>query len=73
MPFKEIATFIGRRLNMPVVSLSPEEAAAHFGWFAMFAAMDVPASSERARRLLGWKPEEVGLIADLDTDGYFRN
>ena len=49
MPFREIAGVIGRRLNLPVVSLSPAEAAEHFGWFAMFAGMDVPASSERTR------------------------
>src|SRR3984957_5424639 len=47
VPFKKIAELIGRRLNIPVVSKSPEEAAAHFGWFARFAGFDVPTSSER--------------------------
>ncbi len=42
VPFKEIAEVIGRRLNMPVVAKSPEEAAEHFGWFAMFAGIDRP-------------------------------
>jgi len=71
VPFKKIAEVIGRRLNIPVVSKSPEEAAGHFGWFAMFAALDVPSSSERTRSLLGWDPEQPGLIADIDHPAYF--
>ncbi len=54
VPFREIAGVIGRRLNVPVVDKSPEEAADHFGWFAYFAAMDWmlrPRASERAN---GW-------------------
>jgi nucleoside-diphosphate-sugar epimerase len=71
VPFKEIAQVIGRRLNIPMVSKSPEEAAEHFGWFAMFAGFDVPTSSERTRALLGWRPEQPGLIADIDHPAYF--
>jgi nucleoside-diphosphate-sugar epimerase len=73
VPFRQIAEVIGRRLNVPVVAKSPEEAAAHFGWFAMFAGMDVPASSARTRALLGWTPTGVGLIADIDQPGYFES
>jgi len=69
--FKRIAEVIGRRLNLPVVSKSPEQAAEHFGWFAMFAGFDVPTSSERTRSLLGWQPEQPGLIADIDHPAYF--
>jgi nucleoside-diphosphate-sugar epimerase len=69
--FKQIAEVIGRRLNIPVVSQTPEQAAAHFGWFAQFAGIDCPASSERTRLLLDWKPEQPGLIADLDHPAYF--
>src|SRR5271170_3092308 len=43
VPFREIAEVIGRRLNVPVVAKSPDEAAEHFGWFAMFAGVDAPA------------------------------
>ena len=71
VPFKAIAEVIGRRLNIPVVSKSPDEAAAHFGWFAMFAGMDAPTSSARTRSQLGWRPEQPGLIADIDHPAYF--
>lgn len=71
VPFREIAEVIGRRLNVPVLSKSPEEAAEHFGWFALFAGMDVPTSSERTRALLGWEPSQPGLIADIDQPSYF--
>jgi len=71
VPFREIAAVIARRLNLPLVSKTPEEAAEHFGWFAMFAGMDVPTSSARTRELLGWEPTEPGLIADMDGPEYF--
>ena len=73
VPFLEIAEVIGRRLNIPVVSKSPAEAAQHFGWFAMFAGIDAPASSARTRAELGWKPEQPGLIADVDDPAYFAS
>jgi nucleoside-diphosphate-sugar epimerase len=71
VPFKSIAEVIGRRLNIPVVSKSVEEAAEHFGWFAMFAGIDAPTSGARTRSRLDWKPEQPGLIADLDHPTYF--
>jgi nucleoside-diphosphate-sugar epimerase len=71
VPFKAIADVIGRRLGVPVVSKTPDEAAAHFGWFVRMASMDIPASSARTRSALSWQPEQPGLLADLDQPGYF--
>jgi nucleoside-diphosphate-sugar epimerase len=68
---KTIAELIGRRLGVPVVSKTQEDANEHFGWLARFAAMDMPASSARTRSALGWQPEQRGLIADLDQNPYF--
>jgi nucleoside-diphosphate-sugar epimerase len=72
VPFKAIAEVIGKRLGLPVVSKSTDEAAAHFGWFARFAAVDVPTSSAKTRALLSWEPKEKGLIEDLDQPYYFK-
>ncbi len=64
---KAIAEAIGRGLKIPVVSLSPEEAAGHFGWLGMFAGWDMPASSALTQQRLGWHPtQKAGLIEDLD-------
>jgi nucleoside-diphosphate-sugar epimerase len=63
---RAIAEVIGRGLKVPVVSLLPEDAQAHFGWLAMFAGMDMPASSSQTRHRLGWQPTGPGLLADLD-------
>ncbi|WP_029910327.1 SDR family oxidoreductase [Pelobacter seleniigenes] len=69
--FREIAGVIGRRLNVPVVSKTPQDAAEHFGWFSHFAQRDMPASSRKTQKDLGWMPKEVGLIADIDRPEYF--
>ncbi|RBP12307.1 nucleoside-diphosphate-sugar epimerase [Roseiarcus fermentans] len=66
VPFKEIAAVIGKRLGLPVVSVPPEKAAEHFGWFAMFAGVDTPSSSALTREWLEWSPTGPGLIEDLD-------
>jgi nucleoside-diphosphate-sugar epimerase len=67
---REIAEVIGRGLEVPVKSISPEEAPAHFGWLSMFAGFDCPASSAITRRKLGWHPSGPGLIADLERMNY---
>jgi nucleoside-diphosphate-sugar epimerase len=63
---KEIAEAIGRRLNLPARSIKPEEAAAHFGPLAAFAALDLMGTSAKTQRELGWRPTGPRLIADLD-------
>ena len=72
VPFKVIAEVIGKRLGVPVVAKSPDEAESHFGWLARFAAVDVPTSSAKTRAALGWAPKEKGLIEDLDQPHYFE-
>jgi nucleoside-diphosphate-sugar epimerase len=69
--FRDIAAVIGRRLGVPVAGKTVEEAQAHFGWFAMFAGIDAPTSSERTRAQLGWQPTQPGLLADIDQPAYF--
>ena len=68
---RDIADVIGRGLKVPVVSLSVEKAATHFGWLAAFAGVDVPASSAQTQARLGWHPTGPGLIADLEQMRYF--
>ncbi len=73
VPFRDIAGVIGRCLNLPVVSISREEANAHFGPFlATVAALDAPRSSASTRELLGWQPVHPSLIQDLEQH-YFNN
>jgi nucleoside-diphosphate-sugar epimerase len=63
---RAIAESLGRSLKLPVKSIPPEEAQEFFGWLAMFAGHDMPASSAETRQKLGWQPTGRGLIADLD-------
>jgi nucleoside-diphosphate-sugar epimerase len=72
IPFKSIAEAIGKGLNLPVRSLTPEEAQAHFGWFAGFAGIDCPASSEITQRRLNWHPTHQTLMADMEQGIYFK-
>ena len=70
--FKDIAESIGRHLNIPVKSISADEAAGHFGWFAArFAAIDCPASSNITRETLGWQPTGITLLEDM-AQHYFK-
>jgi nucleoside-diphosphate-sugar epimerase len=67
---RDIAEAIGRQLSVPVVSISPGDADAHFTWLARFFGVDAPASNEITQALLDWHPVQQGLIADLDA-GYY--
>ena len=69
---RQIAKVLGRALDLPVVSIKREEAGAHYGPLAMFAGLDVPASSAKTQAQLGWKPTEIGLIADIGQPDYFK-
>jgi nucleoside-diphosphate-sugar epimerase len=64
---RDIAEAIGRGLKIPVISITREEAATHFGWLGMFASLDIPASSALTQRRLGWHPTpQPTMIEDLN-------
>ncbi|NBD24913.1 SDR family oxidoreductase [Paenibacillus glycinis] len=79
IPLREIAAVIGQHLNVPALSISPEEAAAHFGFLGPIAALDITSLYDTAqaslatRELLGWKAIHPGLIADLEAGHYFAS
>ena len=73
VPLREIADAIGRGLKVPVVAMSPEEAAGHFGFLGFFVGADCPASSALTQERLGWRPTtQPGLIDDLDHASAFE-
>ena len=67
---RDIAEVVGAGLQLPVVSLSPQEAAEHFGWMGMFVGVDMPASSAWTREYLGWTPTGPGMLDDLKRMDY---
>jgi nucleoside-diphosphate-sugar epimerase len=71
VPFRDIADVIGAHLDVPVVSISLEEAYGHFGFLGAFAALDNPTSSALTQQLLGWHAEHPALIPDLKAGHYF--
>lgn len=73
VPVRHIAETIGRHLEIPIVSVAPEDAADHFGWLGAFLGLDTPASSGRTRRRFGWTPTHAGLIEDLEAGPYFAS
>jgi nucleoside-diphosphate-sugar epimerase len=71
VPIRHVAEVMGRHLDVPTRSISPEDAPAHFTWLAHVIGADSPASSTATRALLGWEPTGPGLIEDLDQGHYF--
>jgi nucleoside-diphosphate-sugar epimerase len=68
--FIDIAQAISKGLQVPLVSLTPDEAKEHFTWFAHFASFNSPSSSRITRDTLGWQPTEIGLLQDIE-ESYF--
>lgn len=68
---RDIAAVIARKLGIPLVAQSPEEAAAHFGVLAPFVSADRPTTSAHTREALGWSPRQRGLLEDLEAGTYF--
>lgn len=73
VPFREIAAVIGRHLDLPVVSISAEQAYEYFGFLSVFGSLDNPTSSAITQKVLDWHPDGPGLIEDLDEGHYFGN
>lgn len=69
---QSIAETIGKQLNLPVVSIAPEAAAAHFGWFAQMAAIDCPASSAWTQAHVSWQPNRATLLEDIEKGVYTK-
>ncbi len=68
---RSIAEAIGAALGVPVRSLTPEQAPAHFETMAAFVGMDNPTSSALTRETFDWRPEGAGLLADIrDSRGF---
>jgi len=72
LPFRAIAEAIGKKLGLPIRSLSPEEAPGYFGGFLNFGRMNCPASSAHTRAALGWTPTHNTLLEDLALPHYFQ-
>jgi nucleoside-diphosphate-sugar epimerase len=71
VPLRQIATTIGRHLNVPAVSVPSEAAGGHFGPLAFVIGLDNPTSSRLTQELLGWSPTRPDLIQDLEQGTYF--
>lgn len=73
VPMRSIVEVIGKHLQIPVTSLTPEAAKEYFGWFNHFASLNAPATGYITTEKLGWKPTQISLLEDLDQDYYFEN
>ncbi|MEN0054129.1 MAG: SDR family oxidoreductase [Mucilaginibacter sp.] len=69
---KSISEAIAQHLDIPLMAITAEEAPAHFGWFANFAGIDCPASSQLTRSQLNWRPKHPSLREDLASGIYFK-
>jgi nucleoside-diphosphate-sugar epimerase len=68
---RDVAGAIGQKLELPVTSITAEQADTHFGFLAHFLALDMPVSNALTRERLSWEPSGPGLIADLEQGHYF--
>jgi len=66
LSMKEFAELIGEKLNIPVKSLSTEEAPEYFTWMTFFVGSDCPATSFQTQEKLGWNPSEKSFAEELN-------
>jgi nucleoside-diphosphate-sugar epimerase len=71
IPTRDIAEAIGAGLGLPVTSVDPADAEEHFGFIGRFFGMEMSATSDATRELLGWEPTGVGLLDDIAGGAYF--
>ncbi|ACO31545.1 MULTISPECIES: SDR family oxidoreductase [Acidobacterium] len=69
---RDIAEVLGQRLRVPAVSISRQQAAKYFSFLAPAIAADNPTSSRLTQERLGWKPSQIGLLADLQQSEYIQ-
>ena len=72
VPFRDIAEAMGRHLDIPTKSVTPEDVPGHFDFLAHFVGMDIPVTATITRELLGWEPTGPSLMEDLEQDHYYR-
>jgi nucleoside-diphosphate-sugar epimerase len=70
IPTRVIAEGIGRALGLPVASVAPEDATAHFGFIGRFFGLNMTASSDRTRAMLDWTPSGPTLLEDIGNGAY---
>jgi len=71
VPLREIAAAIGRGLGVPVKGITAEEADDHFGFFSLVVPADNPTSNHLTQQLMGWHPENPGLLTDLEAPSHY--
>ena len=69
---KTVAEVIGRKLDLPVVSVPEDDAMDRFQWLGRFLGISVKASSALTREKLGWTPTHPTLLDDLEA-GYYTD
>jgi len=71
IPVRTIAETIGRKLGLPVKSVTTDEPPAYLSWLTPFFQLDAAASAALTRQRLGWAPAQMGLLSDMETGTYF--
>jgi len=71
IPIRSVAEVLAERLGVPLVSITPEQAAEYVGFLGGFWGIDGPAAAQITRELLGWEPTCPGLLTDLEEGHYF--